>query len=67
MRECVFWRSDDPQDIVVQIHEILDDYDAFEPIRDRGHIFARQQFSPAAYATRVLKAVSRLRKLEEGK
>ena len=58
------WRSDDPEDIVAQVHEILRNYEGYEAIRERGEKLARSVFSPAVYATRVLSALSRIGSLE---
>lgn len=62
-RECVFWRSRDPRDMVKQVHEILRDYGRYEAIRDRGHAFALSHFSPEAHATRVLESIARVASL----
>ena len=59
--DCVFWKSRDPEEIVRQIHEILDSYDAvYEPIRTNGQALARQLFDPHTYAVRVLAAAGRV-------
>lgn len=59
-RECVFWRSRDPLDMVKQVHEILQNYAQYEAMRDRGQAFVLSHFNARAHATRVLEAISRV-------
>lgn len=59
-QECIFWKSSDPDEIVRQIHEILDNYEVYEPIRERGRQVAKALFDPHPYVVRTLSAVARV-------
>lgn len=60
-QECVFWKSHEPSEVVAQVHEILNNYAKYEPIRERGYRFAQLHFNATVYATRVLEALGRVR------
>ena len=66
MEECVFLNSDDPHDLVAQIHDILNNYKQYERIRDKGYKLAHTVYSSQALATRMLKAIGRVIKVTHG-
>ncbi|KAI9018326.1 hypothetical protein DFJ74DRAFT_214773 [Hyaloraphidium curvatum] len=60
MEDCVFLKSEEPDAIVQQIHQILENYEAYEPIRERGSRFAARTFSASILASRVIASVDRV-------
>lgn len=64
MSECIFLKSKEPDQVVKQIHEILDNYQFYEPLRERGQLFTQSHMRFGALVTRILEAVSRIAPLE---
>lgn len=65
MEECVFWKSFEPKAMIAQIHEILDNYDKYEPIRERRYLFAKKYLTPTQHAARMLESIQRVRPLNQ--
>ncbi len=64
--ECVFIKSENPQGLVEQIHEILNNYAKYEPIREQGQRVADVVFSPQALVSKMLWSANRVLKSQPG-